>query len=462
MRYSHSVGGHAYTFGSLKDLLAKASPARSGDYLAGIAAADDEQRVAAQMALADVPLVSFLSDAVVPYEQDEVTRLIIDEHDAKAFAPVSHLTIGGFRDWLLSGAANEASLGALALGLTPEIVAAVSKISRVQDLILIAQKCRVVTKFRNTIGLQGRLSTRLQPNHPTDDATGIAASIVDGLMYGNGDAVIGINPATDSIATVMTLIEMLNEIIRRYAIPTQSCVLTHVTTSIEAINRGAPVDLLFQSIAGTEAANKSFGVNLDILRQGRDAALGLERGTVGNNVMYFETGQGSALSANAHHGVDQQTLEARAYAVARKFQPLLVNTVVGFIGPEYLYDGRQIVRAGLEDHFCGKLLGVPMGVDICYTNHAEADQNDMDVLLTLLAVAGVSYIMGIPGSDDIMLNYQTTSFHDALYVRKVLGLRPAPEFEAWLAGMGIFEQDEELRLSDHLPKPFQRALAHLH
>jgi ethanolamine ammonia-lyase large subunit len=462
MRYSHSVGGHAYTFGSLKDLLAKASPARSGDYLAGIAAADDEQRVAAQMALADVPLVSFLSDAVVPYEQDEVTRLIIDEHDAKAFAPVSHLTIGGFRDWLLSGAANEASLGALALGLTPEIVAAVSKISRVQDLILIAQKCRVVTKFRNTIGLQGRLSTRLQPNHPTDDATGIAASIVDGLMYGNGDAVIGINPATDSIATVMTLIEMLNEIIRRYAIPTQSCVLTHVTTSIEAINRGAPVDLLFQSIAGTEAANKSFGVNLDILRQGRDAALGLERGTVGNNVMYFETGQGSALSANAHHGVDQQTLEARAYAVARKFQPLLVNTVVGFIGPEYLYDGRQIVRAGLEDHFCGKLLGVPMGVDICYTNHAEADQNDMDVLLTLLAVAGVSYIMGIPGSDDIMLNYQTTSFHDALYVRKVLDLRPAPEFETWLAGMGIFEQDEELRLSDHLPKPFQRALAHLH
>ena len=463
MRYSHSVGGHTYTFGSLKDLLAKASPARSGDYLAGIAAGDDEERVAAQMALADIPLPAFLSDTVVPYESDEVTRLIVDEHDAKAFTPVSHLTIGGFRDWLLSDAATEATLTLLAPGLTPEMVAAVSKISRVQDLVLVAQKCRVVTKFRNTIGLKGRLATRLQPNHPTDDATGIAASIVDGLMYGNGDAVIGINPATDSIATVTTLIEMLNEIIRRYAIPTQSCVLTHVTTSIEAINRGAPVDLVFQSIAGTESANASFGVTLKILQEGRDAALGLQRGTIGNNVMYFETGQGSALSANAHHGVDQQTLEARAYAVARKFEPLLVNTVVGFIGPEYLYDGRQIVRAGLEDHFCGKLLGVPMGVDICYTNHAEADQNDMDVLLTLLAVAGVSYIMGIPGSDDIMLNYQTTSFHDALYIRKVLGLRPAPEFEAWLKDTGIFEQsDDDLRLAESLPKPFQRALEHLH
>ena len=424
MGYSHSVGGHTYSFGSLKELLAKATPARSGDYLAGIAAGDDEERVAAQMALADVPLKVFLTDAIIPYEDDEVTRLIVDEHDAKAFKPVAHLTVGGFRDWLLSDAASESALTALAPGLTPEIVAAVSKISRVQDLILIGQKCCVVTKFRNTIGLKKRLATRLQPNHPTDDPTGIAASIVDGLMYGNGDAVIGINPATDSIAQVTTLLEMLDEIIRRYEIPTQSCVLTHVTTSIEAINRGAPIDLVFQSIAGTEAANKSFGINLAILQEGRDAALGLERGTVGNNVMYFETGQGSALSANAHHGVDQQTLEARAYAVARKFKPLLVNTVVGFIGPEYLYDGRQITRAGLEDHFCGKLLGVPMGVDICYTNHAEADQNDMDVLLTLLSVAGVSYIMGIPGSDDIMLNYQTTSFHDALYVRKVLGLTP--------------------------------------
>ena len=463
MGYSHSVDGHTYSFGSLKELLAKATPARSGDYLAGIAAGDDEERVAAQMALADVPLKVFLTDAVIPYESDEVTRLIVDEHDASAFKPVAHLTVGGFRDWLLSDEASESALTGLAPGLTPEIVAAVSKISRIQDLILIGQKCRVVTKFRNTIGLKKRLATRLQPNHPTDDPTGIAASIVDGLMYGNGDAVIGINPATDSIAQVTTLLEMLDEIIRRYEIPTQSCVLTHVTTSIEAINRGAPIDLVFQSIAGTEAANKSFGINLAILQEGRDAALGLERGTVGNNVMYFETGQGSALSANAHHGVDQQTLEARAYAVARKFEPLLVNTVVGFIGPEYLYDGRQITRAGLEDHFCGKLLGVPMGVDICYTNHAEADQNDMDVLMTLLSVAGVSYIMGIPGSDDIMLNYQTTSFHDALYVRKVLGLRPAPEFEDWLKRMGIYEQDKkEVRLSDSLPKPFQRALEHLH
>ena len=462
MSYVQTVGGHRFIFETLKVLMAKATPARSGDYLAGVAAGDDEERVAAQMALADVPLPVFLAEHVVPYETDEVTRLIIDDHDAKAFSVVSHLTVGGFRDWLLSDAATETSLAALAPGLTPEIVAAVSKICRVQDLVLIAQKCRVVTKFRNTIGLKGRLSTRLQPNHPTDDPTGIAASIVDGLMYGNGDAVIGINPATDSIAAVTTLIEMLHEIIQRYNIPTQSCVLTHVTTSIDAINRGAPLDLVFQSIAGTQAANSSFGINLAMLQEGYDAAQSLQRGTVGNNAMYFETGQGSALSANAHHGVDQQTLEARAYAVARKYRPLLVNTVVGFIGPEYLYDGKQIIRAGLEDHFCGKLLGVPMGCDICYTNHAEADQNDMDTLLTLLGVSGITFIMGIPGSDDIMLNYQTTSFHDALYARKVLGLKPSPEFEAWLLRAGIFEEGAELKLADTLPKPFQRALAHLH
>ncbi len=462
MSYSQTVGGHRFGFESLKELMAKATPARSGDYLAGVAAGDDEERVAAQMALADVPLKEFLTEHVVPYETDEVTRLIIDDHDAKAFAPVSHLTVGAFRDWLLSDEATERSLSALAAGLTPEMVAAVSKISRVQDLVLIAQKCRVVTKFRNTIGLKGRLSTRLQPNHPTDDPTGIAASIVDGLMYGNGDAVIGINPATDSIAAVTTLIEMLHEVIQRYDIPTQSCVLTHVTTSIEAINRGAPVDLVFQSIAGTEAANGSFGINLALLKEGYEAAQSLGRGTIGDNAMYFETGQGSALSANAHHGVDQQTLEARAYAVARKYRPLLVNTVVGFIGPEYLYDGRQIIRAGLEDHFCGKLLGVPMGCDICYTNHAEADQNDMDTLLTLLGVAGITFIMGIPGSDDIMLNYQTTSFHDALYARKVLGLKPAPEFEDWLINVGIFEKGDALKLADTLPKPFQHALSHLH
>lgn len=461
MRYSQSVGSRSYTFECLREVMAKATPARSGDYLAGVAAGDDEERVCAQMALADIPLRTFLEEQVVPYESDEVTRLIIDDHDSTAFQPVAHLTVGGFRDWLLSDAANEITLSALAPGLTPEMAAAVSKICRNQDLVLIAQKCRVVTKFRNTIGLPGRLSTRLQPNHPTDDPTGIAASIVDGLMYGNGDAVIGINPATDSISAVTALIDMLDEIIQRYDIPTQSCILTHVTTSIEAINRKAPVDLVFQSIAGTEAANKSFGVDLKVLGEGQDAALSLKRGTVGENVMYFETGQGSALSANAHHGVDQQTLEARAYAVARKFKPLLVNTVVGFIGPEYLYDGKQIIRAGLEDHFCGKLLGVPMGCDICYTNHAEADQNDMDVLLTMLGVAGITFIMGIPGSDDIMLNYQTTSFHDALYARRVLGAKPAPEFETWLQGSGIFAPGDEMHLSDGLPAAFQKALAHL-
>jgi len=459
--YTHTIANHVHRFESLKDLMAKATPARSGDYLAGIAARDEEERVAAQMALADLPLKVFLSEHVVPYEDDEVTRLIIDTHDARAFAPVAHLTVGGFRDWLLSDEASERVLRDLTSGLTPEMVAAVSKISRNQDLILIAQKCRVVTKFRNTIGLKGRLSTRLQPNHPTDDPTGIAASIVDGLMLGNGDAVIGINPATDSIQAVSTLLEMLNDIIQRYEIPTQSCVLTHVTTSIEAINRRVPVDLVFQSIAGTQAANRSFGIDLAILKEGHEAALALERGTVGNDCMYFETGQGSALSANAHHGADQQTIETRAYAVARRFNPLLVNTVVGFIGPEYLYDGKQIIRAGLEDHFCGKLLGVPMGCDICYTNHAEADQNDMDSLLTLLGVAGITFIMGIPGSDDVMLNYQTTSFHDALYARKVLGLKPAPEFEEWLKTSGIFEASDDLRLANSLPKPFQRALAHL-
>jgi ethanolamine ammonia-lyase large subunit len=457
--YSHTVGSRSYRFDGLKVLMAKASPERSGDHLAGIAARDAEERVAAQMALAELPLRTFLGEALIPYERDEVTRLIIDGHDAAAFSPVSHLTVGDFRNWLLSDAADEAALTALAPGITPEMAAAASKIMRNQDLILVAQKCRVVTRFRSTLGMKGRLATRLQPNHPTDDASGIAASIVDGLLYGSGDAVIGVNPATDSIATVIALVEMLDAVITKYAIPTQSCVLTHVTTTIEAIRRGAPVDLVFQSIAGTEAANAGFGVTLSILGEARDAARALKRGTVGNNVMYFETGQGSALSANAHHGVDQQTCEARAYAVARQFEPLLVNTVVGFIGPEYLYDGRQIVRAGLEDHFCGKLLGVPMGCDVCYTNHAEADQNDMDTLLTLLAVAGVNYIMGVPGSDDIMLNYQSTSFHDALYVRRALGLKPAPEFEAWLQSAGVFERGEALRLAEALPQPFRRAIA---
>ncbi|HAO32140.1 MAG TPA: ethanolamine ammonia-lyase subunit EutB [Candidatus Competibacter sp.] len=456
--YSHSVGDVTYRFDSLKQLMAKASPARSGDFLAEVAAATAEERVAAQMALAELPLKTFLNEVLVPYETDEVTRLIIGTHDAAAFAPISHLTVGDFRNWLLSHETDEPTLSALASGLTPEMVAAVSKIMRVQDLILAARKCRVVTRFRNTIGLPGRLATRLQPNHPTDDPTGIAATILDGLLYGNGDAVIGINPASDNTAAVIALLDMLDAIIRQYQIPTQSCILAHVTTTIEAMERGAPVDLVFQSIAGTEAANASFGVNLGILQEARQAALSLNRGTLGDNVMYFETGQGSALSAAAHHGLDQQTCEARAYAVARQFKPLLVNTVVGFIGPEYLYDGKQIIRAGLEDHFCGKLLGLPMGCDICYTNHAEADQDDMDMLLTLLGVAGCTYIMGIPGSDDIMLNYQTTSFHDALYAREVLGLKPAPEFEAWLQRTGIFEPADRPRLNNTLPQAFSRVL----
>ncbi len=445
--YAHTVGSITYRFADLKTLLAKATPARTGDGLAGIAAASAEERVAAQMALADLPLGAFLAEQVVPYEQDEVTRAILDHHDAQAFAPVAHLTVGELRNWLLSYEADEAALAALAPGLTPEMVAAVCKLMRIQDLVLAAAKCRVVTRFRNTIGLRGRLSSRLQPNHPTDDPKGIAASIVDGLLYGCGDAVIGINPATDNLEQVHALLALLDEVIAGHRIPAQSCVLTHVTTTLRAIERGAPVDLVFQSIGGTEATNRSFGVGAALLDEANRAAQGLARGGPGANVMYFETGQGSALSANAHHGVDQQTLEARAYGLARLYRPLLVNSVVGFIGPEYL-DGREIVRAGVEDHFCGKLLGLPMGVDVCYTNHADADQDDMDTLLTLLGAAGVNYIMGVPGADDIMLNYQSTSFHDALYLRQALGLRPAPEFEDWLMRMGVFDTPTRLRPAD--------------
>jgi ethanolamine ammonia-lyase large subunit len=434
--YSHTVGSTVHQFDDLKTLLAKATPARSGDDLAGLSASTAEERVAAQMALAELPLATFLKEPLIPYESDEVTRLILDEHDAAAFAPVSHLTVGDFRNWLLSDQATGDVLEALAPGLTPEMAAAVSKIMRLQDLVTVAAKIRVITRFRNTIGLPGRLSTRLQPNHPTDDPKGIAASIIDGLMYGSGDAVIGINPVSDNLQTVETLLRMLDRLRESYQIPVQSCVLAHVTTQMEAMRRGAPVDLAFQSIAGTQAANFAFGVNIAMLEEARAQAVELKRGTVGDNVMYFETGQGSALSANAHQGVDQQTCEARAYGLARHFRPMLVNTVVGFIGPEYLYDGKQILRAGLEDHFCGKLLGLPMGCDICYTNHAEADQDDMDTLLTMLGAAGVNYIMGVPGADDIMLNYQSTSFHDALYLRSIFGLRPAPEFEAWF-GKGI-------------------------
>lgn len=424
---------------TLREILAKASPLRSGDVLAGVAAANDEERVRAQMVLADVPLKRFLNEEVVPYEQDEITRLILDSHDAAAFAPISSFTVGQFRDWLLTDAANAESLAALTAGITPEMAAAASKLMRLQDLILVASKCSVVTRFRNTIGLPGHFSVRLQPNHPTDDARGILASTIDGLYYGSGDAVIGINPASDSLENIARLLCLLDELIARYEIPTQSCVLTHVTNAVELIRRGVPLDLCFQSIAGTEKANASFGIDLSLLEEAWQATLELGRGTVGDEVMYFETGQGSALSANANFGVDQQTLECRAYAVARRFRPLLVNTVVGFIGPEYLFNGKQIIRAGLEDHCCGKLLGLPMGVDICYTNHADADQDDMDALLTLLGAAGCNFIMGIPGADDIMLNYQSTSFHDAAYLRKLLGKRPAPEFEAWLESMGIHD-----------------------
>jgi ethanolamine ammonia-lyase large subunit len=441
MVYRHTIDATTYVFDGLRDLLAKATPPRSGDRLAGIAADSAAQMIAARIALADLPLRQFLNEAVIPYEDDEITRLIVDSHDGAAFARVASLTVGAFRDWLLSDVATSEVLAGLSRGITPEMAAAVSKLMRNQDLILVAKKCQVTTAFRNTIGLRGRMSTRLQPNHPFDDARGITASILDGIMLGSGDACIGINPASDDPAAIGSLLRLLDDVIARLRIPTQSCVLTHVTTTLGLIEQGAPVDLVFQSIAGTQAANRSFGVDLSLLRQAHQAGLSLRRGTVGGNVMYFETGQGSALSANAHHGVDQQTCEARAYAVARAFDPLLVNSVVGFIGPEYLYDGKEIIRAGLEDHFCGKLLGLPIGVDICYTNHAEADQDDMDNLLTLLAGAGVTFIMGVPGADDVMLNYQSTSFHDALYVRDLFGLKRAPEFDDWLVRAGLSDAD---------------------
>jgi ethanolamine ammonia-lyase large subunit len=442
--YTQTLYGRTHQFADLRTLMAKATPERSGDHLAGVAAVNAEERVAAQLCLADLPLTTFLEEPLIPYEEDEVTRLILDSHDRTAFAPLSGMTVGAFRNYLLAYETDSALLTRLAPGITPEMAAAVSKIMRNQDLIAVSRKCRVISRFRNTIGLPGRLSSRIQPNHTTDDPKGIAASILDGLLYGCGDAVIGINPASDSPQAMIDLLLLVDELRQRYAIPAQSCVLAHVTTAIEVMNRNAPVDLVFQSIAGTEAANRSFGIDLAVLREAYSAALALGRGTVGNNVMYFETGQGSCLSANAHHGVDQQTCEARAYAVARHFQPLLLNTVVGFIGPEYLYDGKQIIRAGLEDHFCGKLLGVPIGCDACYTNHAEADQNDIDTLIVLLGAAGCTYLMGVPGADDVMLNYQSTSYHDVRFLQTTLGLRPAPEFEAWLAHMGIVDAERRL------------------
>ena len=439
MGYKVSLGLQTYQFSDLKTVMAKASPLRSGDCLSGVAALSNEERVAAALVLADLPLKRFLEEQLIAYEDDEVTRVILDDHRADTFAPISSFTVGDFRNWLLSDAVGANELNAVAPGLTPEMVAAVSKIMRNQDLILVAAKCQVVTRFRNTLGLAGRLSVRLQPNHPTDDARGVGAAIIDGLLYGAGDAVIGVNPASDNFREISQILSLLDKVREKFDIPTQTCVLTHVTTTLRAIEAGLPVDLVFQSIGGTEGVNRSFGVTAALLQEAHEAALSLQRGTVGNNVMYFETGQGSALSANASHGVDQQTIEARAYGLARRFKPLLLNSVVGFIGPEYLFDGKQIIRAGLEDHFCGKLLGLPMGCDICYTNHAEADQDDMDTLLTLLGVAGINYIMGVPGSDDIMLGYQSTSFHDALYIRRVLGKKPAPEFEAWLEKMQLVD-----------------------
>ena len=455
MPYHSTISGTRWVFPDLKTLLAKASPARSGDALAGVMAESALERVAAQLALADLPLKALISDAFVPYEADEVTRLILDTHDAAAFAPVAHLTVGAFREWLL-GPATTADLTALAPGLTPEMVAAVSKIMRLKDLITVAAKCSVVTRFRTTIGLPGRVSSRLQPNHPTDDLRGIAASTLDGLLYGVGDAVIGVNPVTDSLDAYIGIVTLLDDVRQTLAMPVQACCLGHVTTALQAMNAGAPVDLVFQSVAGSEAANRGFGINLAMLSEAHAAALALKRGTIGDNVMYFETGQGSALSADAHHGLDQQTMEARAYAVARHFRPLIVNTVVGFIGPEYLYDGKEITRAGLEDHVCGKLLGLPMGCDICYTNHAEADQDDMDGLLTLLSAAGVSFIIAVPGADDVMLNYQSLAYHDVLYLRQVLGRRAAPEFEAWLADAGI--ADMAGRVGDQPPPMLAPAL----
>jgi ethanolamine ammonia-lyase large subunit len=454
LNLSATIGRQTFRFDSLKEVMAKASPLRSGDCLAGLAAASEQERVAARWVLADVPLQRFLDDLLIPYESDEVTRLIVDGHDQSAFSPVRSQTVGEFRDWLLSASASTEALRRLSPGLTPEMVAAVSKLMRNQDLMLVARRMEVVTRFRNTVGLRGHLAVRLQPNHPTDDPAGIVASVIDGLMLGAGDAVIGVNPVSDNIAALVRLNHVLAEVIERGAIPTQSCVLTHVTNTLQAVECGAPVDLVFQSIAGTEQANRSFGITLGLLDEAREAALSLKRGTVGSNVMYFETGQGSALSANAHHGVDQQTCEARAYAVARRYSPMLVNTVVGFIGPEYLYDGKQIIRAGLEDHFCGKLLGLPMGCDICYTNHAEADQDDMDNLMVLLASAGLNFMIGVPGADDVMLNYQSTSFHDALVLRDLLGLGRAPEFESWLQCVGLTDADGKL-----LPPGANRALS---
>jgi ethanolamine ammonia-lyase large subunit len=437
MPYSHTVRGEGFTFPDLRDLLAKASEPKSGDALAGIAATSERQRVAAKLALADVTLAEIVDNPLIDPDADDVSRLILDTHDRTAFAPLRSLTVGQFRELLLA----DPNPSRLRWAVMPEVVAAVARLMSNAELVYAAAKVRNVTRCRNTLGERGVFGVRVQPNHPSDDLAGILVAAVEGLAFGCGDAVIGVNPATDSVETVVAILRSLDRLISTLGIPTQACCLAHVTTQLAAMDRGAPVDLLFQSVAGTQAANASFGVSLGALKEGRERVLESHRGRavnwVGEQVMYFETGQGSALSAEAHHGVDQLTLEARAYGVARAFDPFLVNSVVGFIGPEYLYDERQIVRAGLEDHFVGKLLGLPMGVDVCYTNHAEADRNSADNLLLLLAAAGCNYVMGVPCSDDVMLNYQSTSYHDAATVRELFGLRPAPEFAAWLEQRGI-------------------------
>jgi len=481
----------SFKFETLRELFAKANEEKSGDQLAGIAARSEQERVAAKHALADLTLQEIVDQPLIPPEEDDVSRLILESHDREEFKTIKSMTVGELRELILRDETTEADLERLHWAITPEIAAAVAKLMGNKDLVLAAAKIRVITHCRNTMGQRGVLGIRLQPNHPADDVAGILLAAFDGLLYGCGDAVIGVNPATDSVETVSAILHALHRLIDAYKIPTQACCLAHISTQLAALDRGAPVDLLFQSVAGTQKANESFGITLEMLREGRERVLehqknrvigrsgdrvigkskqkepmigGSSKAPEANgqwpiaNCMYFETGQGSALSAEAHHGVDQLTLEARAYGVARVFEPFLVNSVVGFIGPEYLYDERQIIRAGLEDHFMGKLLGLPMGCDVCYTNHAAADQNSADNLLMLLTAAGCNYFMGVPCADDVMLNYQSTSFHDALAMRRLFGLHPAPEFLAWLEAMGIFKAGEPAQIDSGARKQLAAGL----
>jgi ethanolamine ammonia-lyase large subunit len=512
----------SFQFATLRELFAKANEEKSGDQFAGIAARSEQERVAAKHALADLTLQRIIDEPLIAPEEDDVSRLILETQDKQGFAAIKNMTVGELREFILADETTGDDLKRLHWAITPEIAAAVAKLMSNKDLVLAAAKVRVITRCRNTMGQRGVLGIRLQPNHPADDVAGILLAAFDGLLYGCGDAVIGVNPATDSVETVSAILHALDRLIEAYKIPTQACCLAHISTQLAALDRGAPVDLLFQSIAGTQKANASFGISLEMLREGRERVLehnrkrsprrhgdtekseeglkslstkqpgnpsGTSLGRLGEqnistdndvrggkknpaknppclrpsvvndpNVMYFETGQGSALSADAHHGVDQLTLEARAYGVARVFEPFLVNSVVGFIGPEYLYDERQIVRAGLEDHFMGKLLGLPMGCDVCYTNHAAADQNSADNLLMLLSAAGCNYFMGVPCADDVMLNYQSTSFHDALAMRRLFGLKPAPEFLAWLEQMGIFKEGEPAQINSSARKQLTAGL----